>query len=266
MTMSNRLPTRDIPHGEIGVGSKLIPLFKAIIATLPILLMAFTSACAGFDASVLDSAECLGKGNISTGVVYAMGVQAPEWIEIDPENIFDSDSAALLQALDVRYGLQDDIDASVRLTAHDSGWSGKVLLKKQLNKTNKATTAVVIGGGYLWANGGYWRESEIDWDRIDSKLLSGEIQFLITRQLSRSSFATIAARGNFHQFDYEYMNQTESQDFYHAGLRLNLGRNYGGFLMMIELGLEAPLSAGEITSVYPWAGYKMAWNWNTKKK
>jgi hypothetical protein len=55
MTMSNRLPTRDIPHGEIGVGSKLIPVFKTILATLPILLMAFTSACAGFDASVLEA-------------------------------------------------------------------------------------------------------------------------------------------------------------------------------------------------------------------
>jgi hypothetical protein len=76
-----------------------------------------------------------------------MGVQAPEWIEIDPENIFDSDSAALLQALDVRYGLQDDIDASVRLTAHDSGWSGKVLLKKQLNKTDKATNGCGYRGG-----------------------------------------------------------------------------------------------------------------------
>jgi len=239
--------------------------FRLLCLIFALVFLALLSGCAGFDASVLDTATCMGKGKFSTGLVYGIGINAPQWLEIDPENIFDSDSAGPLQALELKYGVQEDMDATAKMAVHVNGFSVKGLLKKQLFHENRVSTAVAIGGGYLASNGDYWKESFEAWDVQQSNLLSAEAQFLATREFGRNSYVTLATRANVHRFEAESDDgRTRSEDFHHAGIRLNAGRAYGGFLLMFELGLEAPLSAGEIKSVYPWAGYKMAWLWNTK--
>lgn len=239
--------------------------FFALLSVCFLLLFSL-SACAGFDASVLDSAKCMGKGHLSTGVLYGMGIDVPEWLQIDPEDIFDSDSAGPLQSLELKYGVQDDLDATVRFSVHGDGSAAKLLFKKQLSQEDRISTAVVVGGGFLSAGDNYWNNSSSDFDDTQFRLLSAEVQLLATKDFSRNMFVTLAARGNYHSFEQEHNGYTSTREqFYHGGARINVGRSYKGFSMIFELGVEVPLSAGQIEQVYPWGGYKLAWDWNSKK-
>jgi hypothetical protein len=209
----------------------------------------------------------MGKGHISTGIIYGMGVDAPGWLEIDPQNIFDSDSAGIVQSLEIKYGLQDDLDAAIRVSAHEAGSAGKLLLKKELHQHDRFTSAVVFGGGIVSGREDYWRDGSDNGQDYRFQLLSAEAQLLATKDFPRNIFLTLAARGNYHQFERKlYGAETLREQFHHAGARMNIGRTYGGFTMIFELGVEVPLSAGDIDQVYPWGGYKMAWEWSSKHK
>jgi hypothetical protein len=45
-----------------------------------------------------------------------------------------------------------------------------------------------------------------------------------------------------------------------------VSRTINRFTAMFELGIEAPLSAGDIDSVYPWGAMKLSWQWKDRKR
>jgi hypothetical protein len=251
-----------------------IPLEKKMRNTCLILIMlimlalsAFVlSACAGVDASVLDTAECMGKGQWGVGMAYTMGIEVPDWLEIDAQDIYASDSATLMQYAEIEYGLEEDVDAKLRFGLGVNGNSGKLLLKKQISKMGNTSTAFVFGGGVVSANEDFWEPVEHYGQDIDYTLYSSEAQLLYTKEYKPGFFATIAARGNYH-FLYEKTDDlaTVKREFYHGGIRANLKRYYKGFCAIIELGAEAPLSVEGWQNVYPWAGLKVSWDLKKKK-
>ena len=224
------------------------------------------TACAGVDASVLDTAECMGKGNMGIGMAYTIGVNAPEWLNIDPENIYDSDSAMPLQYMEIEYGLEDDIDAKLHFGLTGNAGTAKLLLKKQISKVGKQSSAFVFGGGYSKADQNFWEPMEDYGYRIDYQLLTGEAQMILTRELKKNRYLSFALRGNYHSL-YEKIEGREStqRDFYHAGLRVNVKSYHKGFYAMLELGAEAPLSTEGWNQVYPWIGTKFSWELKKKK-
>lgn len=224
------------------------------------------SACAGVDASVLDTAECMGKGTWGAGIAYTMGIRVPEWIEIDPEDIYDSNSATFLRYAEIEYGVADDIDAKLRFGIGADSNSAKLLLKKQIDKHDTQSTAIVLGGAYASANSDVWEPVEHYGQKIEYTLYSAEAQFLLTQELSPEYDATIAVRGNFHTLQ----EKTEGMDlvkkeFYHAGLRANIKRSHRGFYGIFEVGVEAPLSVDGWHQVYPWTGIKVSWDFKKKR-
>jgi hypothetical protein len=56
------------------------------------------------------------------------------------------------------------------------------------------------------------------------------------------------------------------EEIYHAGARMIVSRTINRFTAMFELGIEAPLSAGDIDSVYPWGAMKLSWQWKDRKR
>lgn len=237
-----------------------------LVSLLALLASLLLSACAGVDASVLDTAECMGKGNWGVGTAVTMGIRVPDWLEIDAENIFDADSAMPIRYLEVDYGAADDIDAKLRFGLSANANIAKLLLKKQISKKEKNSTALVFGGGIANANEDYWEPLDHYGQDIKYQLLTGEAQMIFTRELPKNSYLSFAIRGNYHSLSEEIDDrEIIHRDFYHAGLRLNYKRYYKSFYGIFELGAEAPLSVEGWNQVYPWIGMKYGWDIKRKK-
>ena len=236
-----------------------------LLILLAVLAGLLLSACAGVDASVLDTAECLGKGAMGIGMAYTLGIQVPEWLEIEAENIFDYDSVFPMQYMEIEYGVADDIDAKLRFGLTGNASTAKLLLKKQLVKEEKFSTAVVMGGGYARGNEYFWEPTEDDGRGMDYQLLTAEGQMIITKELKKDNYLSFAIRGNYHNYTEDATGlATRERDFYHAGVRVNYKRYHKGFYGILELGAEAPLSVEDLQQVYPWIGLKFSWD--TKKR
>ena len=248
---------------RIGTDMKTGIYLLSLMALLASLLL---TACAGVDASVLDTAECMGKGNMGIGMAYTMGINAPQWLEIDGEDIYEGDTILPLQYMEIEYGLADDIDAKLHFGLTGDASTGKLLLKKQISKVGKQSTAFVFGGGYSKTNQNFWEPVEDYGYKIDYQLLSGEAQMILTKELRTDRYLSFAIRGNYHSL-YEKIEGREStqRDFYHGGIRVNLKRYHKGFYGIFELGAEAPLSAEGLNQVYPWIGTKFSWELKRKK-
>ncbi|MCB5251412.1 MAG: hypothetical protein LHW51_00380 [Candidatus Cloacimonetes bacterium] len=248
-----------------GYGTDMKPWIY-LVSLLAILASLLLGACAGVDASVLDTAECIGKGTWGAGMAYTLGIQVPEWLEIDAENIYDVDSAMPTQYMEIEYGVADDIDAKLRWGLNANASNGKLLLKKQISKSGKNSTAFVFGGGITRANEDHWEPYENYGQDIQYQLLTGEAQMIFTKELPRNSFVSFAIRGNYHSLTEEIDDLDSIQtDFYHAGLRVNFKREHKGFYGIFELGAEAPLSVEGWNQVYPWVGMKFSWDIKKKK-
>jgi len=228
-------------------------------------LFLLLTACAGVDASVLDSAQCKGKGVFGASIAYTMGINAPEWLEIDPENIYDADSAGPLQYLELEYGVQDDIDAKLRLGATKDATSGKFLIKKQMQDDGKRSTAFVVGAAAVKANEDFWEPVDGSSDKLEYLLLSSELQLLLTHTVAEGKHLTMALRGNYHQLNESRGSSDDvTHHFANAGLRLNYMRYYKGFYSVFEVGFEVPLISEELNGVYPWVGMKFGMDFNKK--
>src|SRR5690554_3033560 len=121
-----------------------------LILALAVSLM--LSACAGVDASVLDSAQCKGKGVFGSSIVYTMGINVPELIATDESDFRNTNTIIPMQFLEFEYGVQDDVDAKLRFGFQDSAASGKILIKKQMLNEAKRSTAIVAGVSAARAN------------------------------------------------------------------------------------------------------------------
>ncbi|MCB5261227.1 MAG: hypothetical protein M0Q16_07655 [Candidatus Cloacimonetes bacterium] len=237
-----------------------------LVSLLALLASLLLSACAGVDASVLDTAECMGKGNMGIGMAYTMGLKVPDWLEIEAENIFDADSAMPIQYMEIEYGLADDIDAKLRFGLMPDASNAKLLLKKQISKEDKNSTAFVFGGGITKANQHYWERPDGYDLKTDYQLLSGEAQMIFTRELKKDRYLSFAIRGNYHNLYEKAENQEgRNTEFYHAGARVNLKSYHKGFYGILELGAEVPLSVEDVHQVYPWIGTKFSWELKRKK-
>jgi len=219
-------------------------------------------ACAGVESSVMDTAETLGKGNLSVSNTFTMGINATEWLLMDPEDIFDGDTVHPLQYAELKYGLNDEIDLSLRGGLHVDAQSAKLLLKKQLSKRDAISTAVVFGGAYsridpiYWD---YWYNDEVK----DFEVLSGDMSLLFTRRFWRVNQITLAARGSYHLLISNFKNDLrEEEHIYNAGVRANWKHAIDPFYGMIEVGIEAPLSIEDTPQVYPWMGLRAGWDFD----
>lgn len=236
-----------------------------LVSLMALLASLLLTACAGVDASVLDTAECMGKGKLGVGMAYTMGINAPQWLEIDGEDIYKGDTILPLQYMEIEYGVADDIDAKLRFGLTGNASTGKLLLKKQISKEDKNSTAFVFGGGYASANDRFWEPWDDYGQQIDYQLLTGEAQMIFTKELKRNRYLSFAIRGNYHRLDEKIEGRESTQtDFYHAGLRANLKAYHKGFYVILELGAEAPLSVEDWEQIYPWGGMKFSWD--LKKK
>jgi hypothetical protein len=222
-------------------------------------------ACAGVDASVMDTAETMGRGKLSVANTFTMGINFPEWQAMDPEDIFEGDTVHGMYYQELRVGINPQMDISLRGGIHDECQSGKLLLKKQINKSDKSSTAVVFGGGLakvkprFWD---YWDDPEFEEVR-SYEVLSGDIALLFTRRVLRKHFLTLAARSSYHRFSTELkQGDWVSEDVYHAGIRANAKYYVDDFYGMLELGFEAPLSIEGVRQVYPWMGLRAGWDIN----
>lgn len=239
---------------------------KTLFTFLGVILLLLT-ACAGLDQTVLDTAETLGKGAVSVSQAQTMGMKMPEWVRIDPENIYDSDSAYALQYSELKLGLTDDMDLSIRGGIEDYAFSGKLLLKKQVSKTPKYSSAIVFGAGGMKANEKFWEHPIENTDvEIDYQVLSADLQYLYTAKITYDSYVTLAGIYSVHSYKEEFMDGTSEEFFvYNAGLRANAKYIVPPFYGIFELGVEAPLSIEGFTGVYPWVGMKAGIEINTKK-
>lgn len=237
-----------------------------LVSLLALLASLSLTACAGVDASVLDTAECMGKGNMGVGMAYTMGINAPQWLEIEAEDIYQGDTVMPLQYMEIEYGLEEDIDAKLRIGLSENSSSGKLLFKKQISKEGKNSTAFVFGGGITKADQDFWEPDNSYDKRIDYQLLTGEAQMIFTKELKKNRHLSFAIRGNYHNLSEKIEHQDKvKSDFYHAGLRVNLKSFYKGFYGILELGAEAPLSVEGWNQVYPWIGTKFSWDLKRKK-
>lgn len=232
---------------------------RYLLYSLALLSCLALYACAGVEASVMDTAETLGTGKLSVSNTFTMGINFPEWQNIDPEDIFDGDTIHPIQYPELKYGLNPQVDISLRLGMHEDAQSAKVLLKKQISKQDKVSTAVVLGGGMAKIDSRFWDE---DYDNYHGfEVLSAELHLLLTRQFWRLNYITVAARGSYHRFSTELKNSSwEVEDVYHAGMRLNLKHYMRPFYGMLELGFEAPLSIENTHQVFPWVGLRAGWD------
>lgn len=236
-----------------------------LVSLLALLASLLLSACAGVDASVLDTAECLGKGTWGAGMAYTMAIRPPEWLNIDGEHIYDNNSVGPCQYLELEYGMADDVDTKLRLSLHPDGNTAKLLVKKQLAKDDKFSSAIVLGGGVTQVNQDLWEPYDDYGHQVDYQMLTGELQMILTQQFKKNNFVSFAIRGNYHRLFTELQGHDRVQDdFYHGGLRVNYKRYHRGFYAILELGAEAPLSTEDWNSVYPWIGLKFSWD--IKKK
>ena len=230
-------------------------------------LMAGLSGCAGFDASVLDTAETLGKDQLEIGYIYSPGIDASKWNKQESDDLGDVLSITLMQSLEVKYGIEEDLDGSLRLSASTGGFSSKALLKKQISKQDGISTAVAFGGGLIIGNENYWdNDSSISGD-IDHRLYSAEAQLLVTRVMIRDIYVTLAGKANMHWYRTKEPGfETFEETYNHGGLRLVMSRTHKGLTMMIEGGVEAPFTIENIEKAYPWGGMKLSLKLNRKNK
>lgn len=263
LLIGRRYPISFFRHAE-----RLIFCYERTASFLLLAVILFgLSACAGFDLSVLDTAKTMGKGRISTGYTYGMAMDIPGWMDIDPQDIWSADSVQPLHGIEVAYGLEDDIDATVRASAHSDGAAGKLLIKKQLHLDEKNSTAIVFGGGIISAGNRYFHDNPDFVDRPDYLIVTGEAQLLYTIDMSEKTAITLAGRGNAHRVKIMQREQDDIfEEIYHAGARMIVSRTINRFTAMLELGIEAPLSAGDIDSVYPWGAMKLSWQWKDRKR
>ena len=220
----------------------------------PVVISLLFAACAGVDSAVMDTAETLGKGKISVSNNFTMGLNLPEWVNMNSEDIYESDTVHPLGYPELKLGLAPDLDISVRFGIVDEAKSAKLLVKKQMSKDEKVSTAIVVGGGALFGSPNYWDVDE--YGNYDSfEVYSGDLAFLLTRKLMRAHYATLAFRGSYHRFGTKFTNDTwEYEDVYNAGVRLNGKLVVDPFFGILELGVEAPLSIEDTKQVYPWMG------------
>lgn len=222
-------------------------------------------ACAGVDASVMDTAETLGRGKFSVSNTFTMGINFPEWQAMDPEDIYSSDSVHPMQYQELRVGINPQMDISLRGGLHEDGQSAKLLLKKQIKKSENTSSAIVFGGGYAKAEPRFWDTDE--WDTAQNlaikhyQVLSGDLALLFTRRVLGEHYLTLAARSSYHRVSKDLKQGIgEDYDVYHAGIRANAKYYVDQFYGMLELGIEAPLSIEGARQIYPWMGLRAGWD------
>lgn len=222
-------------------------------------------ACAGVESSMMDTAETLGKGKLSVSNTFTMGINAPEWLKMDPEDIFDGDTVHPLQYGELKYGLNDEMDLSLRGGVQGDAQSAKLLLKKQLSKRDAISTAVVFGGAYSRIDPTYWDY----WDGPEFgdikgfEVFSADMSLLFTRRFWRVNRITLAARGSYHLLISNFKNDLREEDYiYNAGVRVNWKHEMDPIYGMIEVGIEAPLSIEDTRQVYPWMGLRAGWDFD----
>mgnify|MGYP001070254371 CR=1 FL=1 len=236
-----------------------------LILALAVSLM--LSACAGVDASVLDSAQCKGKGVFGSSIVYTMGINVPELIATDESDFRNTNTIIPMQFLEFEYGVQDDVDAKLRFGFQDSAASGKILIKKQMLNEAKRSTAIVAGVSAARANNDFWEPVDGYYHPGQSySILSAELQGLLTRIISEGKFLTMALRGNVGQLkESSDIFEDKITEYAHAGVRLNYMRYYKGFYSVFEIGAETPLITNHPGTVYPWFGMKFGMDFTKRK-
>jgi|GEM_PF-1870000 len=234
-----------------------------------IMIAVFTGlgGCAGFNPSILDTAQTLGKHQFEISYASSPGLDVPEWSRMDSEYMDEDTTSGAMQFWELRYGLEEDIDGSIRFSPSPNGISSKVMIKKQLSKQDKISTAVAFGGGLIIGNQNYWNDGFDVVEDVKHRLYSTELQLLATRGLIRDIFVTLAGKANAHWYYSKKPGlETNVKEFHHAGMRLIVSRSFKGFTLLFEGGVEAPLSGGEIRKAYPWGGMKMSVKLNKKNK
>lgn len=239
---------------------------KRILMFILVLLFLLLTGCAGLDLSVADTAETLGHGAVSISQAQTMGMKMPEWVRMDPEDIYGSDTGYAVQYSELKLGITDDMDISFRGGLQDHAYNAKMLMKKQLTKKDKLSTAFVMGVGGMKADEKFWEHPvENESVEVDYSVLSAEIQYLITREVLQDSFLTLAGMYSVHNYMEEYMDGTSEQFLvYNAGARMNAKYVMRPYYGIFELGIEAPLSIEGFSGVYPWIALKAGIEINTK--
>lgn len=230
-----------------------------------ITLMLILSACAGFDVSVLDTAETLGKGQYEIAYAISPGIDVVEWSDRDEAETDDPPSTLSMNFLELRYGIEDDIDGSLRIIPSAEGISGKLLFKKQLFRDEEFSSAIGLGAGAMIGNRGYW--DSLYGSGSDRHAFSAQAQYMLTRNILKHSSITLAGRANMQWIYSEQPGYAEElKEFYHGGLRVVLSRTFKGLTMMVEGGVEVPFYDIYFGNVYPWGGMKIAVKLNKKNQ
>lgn len=220
-------------------------------------VMLLLSACAGVDVSVMDSAETLGKSKISVSSNLTMGIDMGEWSYEEASDLYDEDyprdSIHPMMYPELKFGLTDDIDISMRGGPFNDPASAKLIIKKRIIKQDKYSSAIAISGGALSGAPMQWEDTNYDSNQF--RVYSGNLASLHTIKYSPRNHVTLAAIASYHDFSMKAGKDPRvRRNVYHAGVRVNWKHFVGKAFYILELGAEMPLSTHDYHQLQPWIG------------